>query len=463
MIVMKFGGTSVQDASAMRAVIDIVLQKSARKPMVVVSAMAGVTNHLLEAASLAVAGQRVNAEAVVDRLIERHLQTARELLATSDSLSTCQLFIDDIKSQLKRMIEGISLIGELTPRSMDHFASQGELLSSKILALAMAAAGLPAVWFDIRNVMATDERYMAAAPQMTLVQSQATSMLVPTIERGHIVVTQGFIGRTKTGASTTLGRGGSDYTAALLGAVMNAEDIEIWTDVDGVLTADPKMVHGARRVKEMTFQEAAELAYFGAKVLHPATILPAVEKNIPVHVYNTHNPHSSGTLITAKDRSDSRHPACMIKSIAYKKNVTILNIVSSRMLLAHGFLAGIFDVFKRNRTSVDVVSTTEVSVSLSVDQTDFLEAILEELHEFSQVTTESQRAIVCLVGEQMRYTPGIAARTFNAIRDVNINMISQGASEINLTFVIDQEDLESVVRRLHDEFFSGVLPSDLFE
>jgi aspartate kinase len=384
-------------------------------------------------------------------------------LTSSETLASCEAFIEDTRAQLKRMIEGISLLGELTPRSMDHFASQGELLSSKILAPAMAAAGIPSVWFDARDVVATDDRYTSATPQLPTIQSLAKTLLDPLVERNQIVVTQGFIGRSKTGSSTTLGRGGSDYTAALLGAVMNAKDIEIWTDVDGVLTADPKMVHGAKRVKEMTFQEAAELAYFGAKVLHPATIVPAVEKNIPVHVFNTHNPHSSGTLITAKDRSESRHPSCMIKSIAYKKNVTILNIVSSRMLLAHGFLAGIFDVFKRNRTSVDVVSTTEVSVSLSVDQTDFLDAILEELREFSQVTTESQRAIVCLVGEQMRYTPGIAARTFNAIRDVNINMISQGASEINLTFVIDQEDLESVVRRLHDEFFSGVLPSDLFE
>jgi len=463
MIIMKFGGTSVQDAPAMRSVIEIVRDKASKKPVVVVSAMADVTSQLLESASLAVAGQRVNAETIIDHLIDRHVQTARELLTSPEDRTASEKAIADILAQLKRMIEGISLIGELTPRSLDHFASQGELLSSRILAFAMASSGLASLWFDIRDVMTTDDRFTSAAPDINAVTHQAHSLLLPIVKRGKIPITQGFIGRTKTGLSTTLGRGGSDYTAALLGAVMHAEDIEVWTDVDGILTSDPKMVDGAKRVKEMTFREASELAYFGAKVLHPATIIPAVEKNIPVHVYNTHNPHSSGTLITAKDRVEQRPSTCMIKSIAYKKNVTIINIVSSRMLLAHGFLSEIFDIFKRNRTSVDVVSTTEVSVSISVDQTDFIEAILKELRGVAQVSTEAERAIVCLVGEQMRTTPGIAARTFSAIRDVNINMISQGASEINLTFVIDQNDLASVVRRLHDEFFSGVLPSDVFE
>ncbi len=465
MIVIKFGGTSVQDAASIRSVIAIVQSKLAKRPVVVVSAVAGATNQLLECARFAVSGDKEKAINILNALRNRHLEIAEDLVKDCGELDHINKTIDDIITRLANLVEGVSLIGELTDRSLDTFAAQGELLSSNILAPAMREAGLPAVWFDIRKVMITDRQFGSAAPNIPELTKRCDASMKPVLNGEPFMVTQGFIGSTSDGITTTLGRGGSDYTAALLGAAMNAEDIEIWTDVDGVLTTDPRIVKEARRVKQMSFQEASELAYFGAKVLHPATIIPAVEKNIPVHVYNTRNPGFSGTLIAAKLHlsSEAERSSCVIKSIAFKKNITILNITSSRMLLAHGFLFSIFEIFKKNKTAVDVVSTTEVSVSLTIDNTENLESIVQELSAFSQVQVESSRAIVCLVGEQMRKTPGIAARTFGAIRDININMVSQGASEINLTFVIDQKDVDNVVRRLHDEFFSGPLPADIFE
>lgn len=461
---MKFGGTSVQDAAAIRSVIHIVQNKLSKRPVVVVSAVAGATNHLLESARLAVAGQKHNAEAILRKLHERHSGITAELIHQPAEREKVDAFLQMTFDKLQSLVDGISLLGELTDRSLDMFAAQGELLSSVIIAAAFRETGIDTAWLDIRDVMFTDNQFTAAVPDTNLLKTHSVKHMKPALEKGKLIVTQGFVGNTKDGITTTLGRGGSDYTAALLGAALDAEDIEIWTDVDGVLTSDPKMVNGAKRVKVMTFQEASELAYFGAKVLHPATIIPAVECNIPVHVFNTKNPASSGTLITAKhDRSLEGLNTCVIKSIAYKKNITILNITSTRMLLAHGFLYSIFEVFKRLKISVDVISTTEVSVSLTIDFSDRLEEAVAELRRFAQVAVEQERAIVCLVGEQMRYTPGIAARTFNAIRDVNMNMISQGASEINLTFVIAQSDADAVVRRLHDEFFSGPLPSAIFE
>ena len=465
MIIIKFGGTSVQDAASIRSVIEIVKSKLPKKPLVVVSAVAGATNQLLESARCAVCGEKEESVRILNNLRNRHLEIAEDLIKDCGELDSINKAIDDIITKLANLVEGVSLIGELTNRSLDMFAAQGELLSSQVIAPAMRESKLTAKWFDVRQVMITDHQFSNAVPNISALTHNSNTLITPLFKEYQAVLTQGFIGSTIDGITTTLGRGGSDYSAALLGAAMDAEDIEIWTDVDGVLTTDPRIVPHAKRVKQMSFQEASELAYFGAKVLHPATIIPAVEKNIPVHVYNTKNPGFSGTLIAAKLNlsREAQSSSCVIKSIAFKKNITIFNITSSRMLLAHGFLYSIFEIFKKNKTAVDVVSTTEVSVSLTIDNLENLESIVRDLSLFSQVQVESDRAIVCLVGEQMRKTAGIAARTFGAIRNININMVSQGASEINLTFVIDQKDVDAVVKRLHDEFFSGPLPEDIFE
>jgi aspartate kinase len=315
----------------------------------------------------------------------------------------------------------------------------------------MQERGIAAELVDARKVIVTDGNFTRAAPLMELSEPKVREIFLPILKKGAVPVTQGFIGATPEGVTTTLGRGGSDYSGAIVGALLNAEEIEIWTDVDGILTTDPKMVPSARLLATVTFQEASELAYFGAKVLHPSTILPAVEKNIPVHVYNTKRPESSGTHIVTRETGKSG--AGGIKSIAYKKSTTLINIYSTRMLLAHGFLKSIFDIFDRFETSVDLVATSEVSVSLTIDETKNLEKIVNELKKFSTVSVEQKKAIVCLVGEQMKYTPGIAARMFNAIKEININMISQGASEINVSFIVNESDVSTVVQKLHREFF----------
>ncbi|MCB0834826.1 MAG: aspartate kinase, partial [Bacteroidetes bacterium] len=365
--------------------------KADQRPLLVISAASGVTNQLLSIARHAVSGNKQSAADELNQLKNRHLSIAEDLITDHDELDAVDHHINDCISRLVNLVEGVSLLGELTNRSLDVFAAQGELMSSFILASAMRENGLSTKWFDVRDVMLTDQNYTAAVPHIPSLQKLALQRLAPLV-RTHVVVTQGFIGRTHDGVTTTLGRGGSDYTAALLGSTLSAAAIEIWTDVDGVLTSDPRLVEGASRVRQMSFREAAELAYFGAKVLHPATIYPAVEKNIPVYVYNTHRPESPGTLIAQHVDTPGDHG--VIKSIAYKKNITILNIISSRMLLAHGFLASIFDVFKRHHTSVDVVSTTEVSVSLTVDNVEHLEQIVADLSAISQVQIEKDRAIV---------------------------------------------------------------------
>ena len=264
----------------------------------------------------------------------------------------------------------------------------------------------------------------------------------------------GFIAATENGVTSTLGRGGSDFTASIVGAGIGALEIQIWTDVDGMLTSDPTILAHAYRVKHCSFAEAAELAYFGAKVLHPATVLPAIEKNIPVRILNSRRPETEGTLITA----EAPKSASPIRSIACKRNITLVNIVSSRMLMAHGFLRRIFEIFDRFETPVDMLATSEVSVSLTIDNTASLAAIRREIEEFADVTVEHEQSIVCLVGDNIRHTPGIAARAFGALAGVNIRMISQGASLLNISLAVAAADLRRAVESLHREFFTNPDP-----
>jgi aspartate kinase len=449
---MKFGGTSVEDAIAMEQVIAIVKTKLSQQPMVIASAMAKITNTLVECAQFAHRGQEAEALALVnDVLAKRHHEAITQLIRGSLQRKLLQDALDKYIDEIKTLIHGLAILGELSPRSLDAMASYGERLSTMLLTAAMQERSVNAELLDARQLIVTDENFTKAAPLMALCEARAKEIVLPLLKKGAVPVIQGFIGSTIGGITTTLGRGGSDYSAAIFGAVLDAEIIEIWTDVDGVLSADPQLVPQARLLKTVTFQEASELAYFGAKVLHPSTILPAIEKNIPVHVYNTKRPSSPGTHIVAHETDKDQRGA--IKSIACKKGITVINIYSTRMLLAHGFLKSIFEVFDRFDTSVDLVTTSEVSVSLTIDDTRHLEKIANELEKFSTVTVEQEKAIVCLVGEQMKYTPGIAARVFGAIRDINVNMISQGASEINISLIVNESDLSATVQKLHREFF----------
>ncbi len=454
MIVMKFGGTSVEDASAIDRAACIVHERVPEKPVVVVSALAKVTDQLLAMARAAGAGDREKAIQLSRALRERHYTVAGELLGTG----VFTQFHSELEAEfdsLDELLRGLAAVGELTPRSCDNVASFGERMSSKIVAAAFAVRGISTRLVDSRECILTDSNYTHAIPIFDETNDRTLARLKPLLDAGKVPVMGGFIASNADGATTTLGRGGSDFTAAIVGAALGADRIEIWTDVDGMMTTDPNLCANARRIKVISFDEAAELAYFGAKVLHPATLVPAIDKNIPVQVLNSRNPKNEGTRITA------RAPSCTntFKAIAAKKRITVVDVVSARMLMAHGFLKSIFDVFDRHRCPVDVVSTSEVSVSLTVDSNEAIPAIAADLEKLAYVKYEGRKAIVCLVGENIRGTSGIAAKVFTAISDINVRMISQGASEINITFVIEEDDVPEAVRRLHELFFSELDPN----
>jgi aspartate kinase len=456
---MKFGGTSVEDARAMTTVIDLIKRQQQRHPLVIVSAIAGATNALLHAAELAVQGKLEDATANLNQLLERHVLILENLLETRSTVQQLILELRRRFDELKNLCHGIAILGELTNRSLDAIASVGERLSSLILAEGMKERGIPTTLVDARTVMITDDHFTNATPLFNHIEEKAKAVLLPLVERPSVVVTQGFIGMTTKNITTTLGRGGSDYSAAILGSVLNAEEIQIWTDVDGVLTADPRIVPSAKKLKVLSFREASELAYFGAKVLHPSTILPAVKKNIPVVVLNSKRPAATGTLIVANPPKSN----VAVKAIASKKGITVINIQSTRMLMAYGFLESIFSVFSRHKTAVDLVSTSEVAVSLTIDNSTRLEQIVADLEEFADVSVYDQKAILCIVGEQMHATAGVADRIFRALGDINAMMISQGASEINMSLVLNESDVQEAVRRLHREFFEPVPEQALFE
>ena len=451
MIVMKFGGTSVMDAAAIDRTAQIVRGRLSRRPAVVVSAMSKVTDALLAAGKAAGEGKREEALELARGLRERHHKTAKELV-TPEQYAVLGTELDREFDTLDELLKGIVAVGELSPRSSDYVVSYGERLNSRVITEAYKARGIRAILVDARTVMITDAQHGRAIPLDDEIEHRAKNLIRPLLEDGQVPVMGGFIGATHDGVQTTIGRGGSDFSAALIGSGLDAEAIEIWTDVDGMMTTDPRICPEARRIRVISFEEAAELAYFGAKVLHPATVLPAVQKNIPVLVLNSLNPSNEGTLIVAR----ATHSKSTFKAIAAKKRITIVDVVAARMLGAHGVLKAIFDVFDKHHCSIDVVSTSEVSVSLTVDSNEAIPAIAADLEKIADVKYAGRNAIVCLVGENIRETPQIAARVFTALGEINVRMISQGASEINITFVIGEDDVPEAIRRLHRTFFTEV-------
>jgi aspartate kinase len=454
-VVMKFGGTSVEDAKAIDRTAGIVRGRRDQglTPIVVVSAMAKVTDQLLASANAAGRGDRTGPLAIIARLRNRHLETACNLVDQS-AIGELSKWIDEEFCSLDEILRGLAAVGELTPRISDMIVSIGERLSSRMIAMAFAQRGLDAVHVDARQCIITDNQHGKAIPQDALIEARLKEHVLPHSQAGRTVVMGGFIGSTEKGVTTTLGRGGSDFTAALVGGGLDAGAIEIWTDVNGIMTTDPRIVPEALRVKTISFEEAAELAYFGAKVLHPATILPAVKKNIPVLVLNSRNPENEGTRII----SMAPHCQSPFKSIAAKRRLTIIDIVASRMLMSHGYLKAIFDIFDKHKCPVDMVSTSEVSVSVTVDSNEKLPEIAADLSLLADVKYEGRKALLCMVGENIRGQNGIAARVFQAIQHVNVRMISQGASEINMSFMIEEDDVDEAIRSLHKEFFSDPDP-----
>jgi len=464
MIVMKFGGTSVQDAAAMRHAADIILRARDRMPLVVVSACSGATNALLNLAKKGAACSVPEAMTAIAALRERHCVIAERLLqeagagerksqSNDQALALVKEKITQDCHELEKLVHSLAVLQELTPRTLDQFAAYGEQWSSLLLTHELLQRGAGTVLIDARRVLVTGNEFTRATPLFDLTSAKAKELFLPLLQEGKIVVTQGFLGATENGQTTTIGRGGSDYSAALFGAALEVEEIQIWTDVDGVLSADPSLLPEARRIKRLTFNEAAELAYFGARVLHPSTILPAIRKNIPVRVLNSKRPEGEGTLITST--AATLAPG-IVKSIAYKEHITTITVQSTRMLMAHGFLARLFEVFAQHQKSIDVIATSEVSVSLTIDNADQLEPILAELSAFADAKIAHGKAVFCVVGENMKPTRSIAARVFTALdrAGVNVDLISHGGSEINLTFVIDEAQIATAVKCLHDEFFA---------
>ena len=452
LVVMKFGGTSVEDSAAILRTAAIIASRLRKNlnPIVVVSAMSKVTDTLLAAAAAAGRNDREEALRISDALRTRHLNTAAELVFEPDRLTSLQLNIHHDFDTLDDLLRGISAVGELTPRTSDNVVSFGERLSSVLCTAAFAQQSIPSTHVDARTVILTNDHYGKAAPIEAAIEAALSEQVLPLIDLSRVPVMGGFIGSCN-GITTTLGRGGSDYTAAIVGGALHAGAIEIWTDVDGIMTTDPRIVPEALRVKTISFEEAAELAYFGAKVLHPATILPAVQKNIPVFVLNSRNAENEGTKITATP------PPCAspFKSIAAKKKLTIIDIVASRMLLAHGFLAAVFGIFDKHGCAIDMVSTSEISVSVTVDSKEALPAICAELGKIADVKYEGNKALICLVGEDIRGQAGISGQVFSSVSHINVRMISQGASEINMSFMINEEDVDEAIRSLHRKFFAA--------
>ena len=448
MIVCKFGGTSVGDADAIARAATIIDARRARQPVVVVSALGGATNQLLQIAEQAAKGQLIGALRAVEGLRDRHLAETQRLLTGDDADEVCTE-LSAMFDELAALAEALRTLGDLTPRSLDAIASLGEQLSSVLVVAAFRQHGLPAEHLDARQVMITDANFTRAEPQTDAIGEAAQRLVMPLVRAGKIPVMGGFIGSSAGGGvTTTLGRGGSDYSASLVGAALQAEAIEIWTDVDGMLTADPRVVEGARLIERIGFEEASELASFGAKVLHPNTIAPAVMRGIPVWVLNSRRPEGTGTLITFDA------PRRSVTAIAGKSGVTLVKVRSPRMLLTEGFMRTLFEVFARHATSVDVVATSEVSVSVTIDDTTNLEALVVDLRALGDVTIERNRGIVSVVGNGLADGGAAMSQALAAIGDLHVHMLSLSSSRINLTVVVDGEQVAPAMRRLHDAFFA---------
>jgi len=451
MIVMKFGGTSVEDGKAIDRVAQIVSARLDQKPVVVVSAMSRITDSLVAMSRLAASGSLTEALRLLRQVRQRHLVVLGSLVKPKAEGSVRE-DLQALFEALQQVLRGVAALGELSPRTTDSILSFGELLSSRMVTAAFRERGLDAVLVDSRQTIITDNAHTRAVPQFHPTNQRLRNSLQPLLEASRVAVMGGFIAATADGVTTTLGRGGSDFSAAIVGAALRARRIEIWTDVEGMMTTDPRLCPDAQRIDVIGFDEASELAYFGAKVLHPATLIPAVEKNIPVYILNSRNLESKGTCIRAR----APRSKTVLRAIAAKRGAKVINVSLPRMLVAHGFLHALFEAFDRHACPADLVSTSEVSASVTVEGARDLSGLVQDLKRLGNVEVEDKKAIVCLVGENLRGRIGVAASVFSVLakNGVNVHMISQGASEINISFVVEEEDVPKAVKQLHAHFFS---------
>ncbi len=444
--VAKFGGTSVANHAAMTACANIVIADPNTR-VVVLSASAGITNLLVALANGRDAAERAKLVGEVRQIQENILNELKDASQVRDK-------IEHILKNIESLAEAASLA--TSAALTDELISQGEMMSTLIFVQVLRELNTNATWVDVRTVVATNSNFGKAAPNDEQTQKNSDLILKPLIDRGELVITQGFIGREPSGKTTTLGRGGSDYSAALLAEVLNAKDVLIWTDVAGIYTTDPRIVPAAQRIDTMSFAEAAEMATFGAKVLHPATLLPAVRSNIPVFVGSSKAPQDGGTWVTRDPQ-----PRPTFRAIALRRDQTLLTLSSLSMLHAQGFLANVFAILAKHKISVDTITTSEVSVALTLDKTgsassgaDLLSSdLLAELSEVSSVKVDTGLSLVALVGNDLHISAGVAKRIFDTLEPYNIRMISYGASTNNICMLVHSQQADEVVRALHKSLF----------
>ncbi len=444
MIVLKFGGTSVQDSFWIDKTIDITNNKIDKSPVLVASAMAKTTDRLVNIANFSAQKNKDGILETIDILKKVHLDAANAFL-TGKNLETALSSLNTLFDQLFSFSRGLYLLQECSPKSTDMLLSFGERLSTLLIYHRALERKINAELLDARDFVITDDNFTCAAPLFKITAQKIREHVKPC--KGKIIITQGFISSTEDGITTTLGRGGSDFTATIIGSALDAEEVQIWTDVDGILTTDPRIVSEAKRMDSISYAEAAELAFFGAKVVHPSTIQPAVEKKIPVIVKNTKNPDSPGTAIIEETITKG------LTGIAGKKNITLINITSSRMLNAYGFLSKIFSIFNKYKTSVDLISTSEVSVSMTIEDTRNISMIKNELEMIGKTTVEHNNGIICLVGKHIWKDSSLISRIFDTLSPASVKMISLGSSDVNLSMVLPQDEIDNTIKNLHKVFF----------
>lgn len=445
-VVMKFGGTSVEDAAAIRRLMAIVESRRGAQPVLVVSALARVTDQLLEAGQAAAKGHLGEALATVRNIYVRH-EALADALVDGPAYGPLDRELRVDFQTLESLLRNLEISRELNAKSLDSLLGFGETFSGKLVGEALNHAGIKAAHVDARNCIVTDSRHGQANPQWELTNERVRETLGPLLGQGCIPVLGGFIAASADGVPTTLGRGGSDFSAAIVGAALGAARVEIWTDVDGVMTADPRLCSDARVIRKMSFDEASELAHFGAKVLHPATLVPAMRENIPVHVLNSRYPEKEGTEITARARTGRR-----VSAITAKRNVAAVEI-ESHLGIDSALLDAVFSAFDRHSCSVDVMATSLGRMSLLVAATASLPKISAELQGLAQVRWENHKALVCIVGENIRRQPDVASQAFAAVSDMDIRVLCQGASDRTISFLVEESNVEESVQRLHSVFF----------
>ncbi len=462
MIVMKFGGTSTKDASAMLNVTKIITSHLHQNPIVVISAIAQATNMLEAIANFSKEGNRKNATVILEDLIAKHKKIIQDAIHTKDILLTLDQKITEFKSEIEDLINGVAILKELTPKSLDKFYSYGELLSSLIISYILNENNVKAVWLDTKDFMITDSNYNRAQPIMHIVKEKLIPIVSKLVSESKVPVTQGFIGATITGERTTMGRESSDYSASVIGAVLNVQDIQIWTDVDGVLTGDPNIVKNPKKIRQLSFEEAYQLSFFGAKVLHPNTMIPAQEKNIPIHVFNSKRSNSEGTLVT--DSSNLKLvESIVIKSVTYKSNISLLTIQPKSRFSPYIFWEQIFSIINKYKITPLTCSTLEYVFSVAFESKYLCDSVVNELDTIGKLELKNQLALISIIGQNLNKAQTLLQMVVSSLENIKILHSNYGSSDYCFSIIVNEADMNETICRLHNLFFDSQIDSDYFD